>query len=114
LIFFEREKTLEILGNSRPGGNGGGDHDGGVSLADGGHAGALGSDSRVRVDGVHSSGAMATPRVKRVYKWFCQWCQIEFETTNYSQRYCKASHKVRAAESRRAQREKIPIDAEIP
>ena len=111
MIFFEREKTLEILGNSRPGGNGGGNHDGVFSLADGGHAGTLGSDSRLRVDGVHSNGAMAAPRVKRVYKWICQYCNMEFETEKYSQRYCNRTHKELAYRLRKADRLKnAPVD----
>ena len=38
---------------------------------------------------------------------------MEFETENYSQRYCKAAHKQRAYELRKAEREKEAIDAEI-
>ena len=72
MIFFEREKRLEILGNSRPGGNGGGNHDGGYSMADGGHAGIMGSDSLVRADGVNDSGAMAAPRRVKI----CPVCGV--------------------------------------
>jgi hypothetical protein len=39
---------------------------------------------------------------------------MEFETENYSQRYCKPSHKQRAYELRREQRERMPAGAEIP
>jgi len=47
-------------------------------------------------------------KAKRLYTWTCQFCQIEFKTENYSQRYCKPSHRVRASELRRQQRENIP------
>ena len=114
MIFFVEKRTPEILGNSRINDNFCGDDFGGHSLADVGNPGALGSDSLICVDAVNSSSTVGAPkRVKRRYLWICQWCQMEFETETYSQRYCKPSHKQKAYELRRDERLKKPVDAEI-
>jgi len=33
------------------------------------------------------------PKKPKVYRWICQYCNLEFETTVYSQRYCSKTHK---------------------
>ena len=55
---------------------------------------------------------LSSPKTKRLYTWTCQYCGMNFETETYSQRYCKPSHKQRAYELRRDERNKIPVDAE--
>jgi len=58
--------------------------------------------------------AQRKPKSKRTYTWVCPYCNLEFKTENYNQRYCKPSHKQRAYELRRHQRAKIPLDDKIP
>jgi hypothetical protein len=51
-----------------------------------------------------AAAVLKPDRPKRVYTWTCAFCGEDFETENYSQRYCKPSHKQRAYELRKNQR----------
>ena len=57
----------------------------------------------------HAAGSAAkaakVDKPKKVYTWMCGYCNLPFETENYNQRYCKPSHKQRAYEQRKAERD---------
>ena len=42
----------------------------------------------------------------KIYTWYCGYCGCEFETTEYSQRYCNPTHK-KYAQRERAKRRKV-------
>lgn len=52
------------------------------------------------------------PKKRRVYRWICQYCNLEFETTNYNQRYCSKTHKKYAQRERKRERDSRPKSRE--
>jgi hypothetical protein len=50
---------------------------------------------------------------KRLFTWTCQFCNMEFETENYSQRYCNRTHKELAYRLRKADRLKNAPEREF-
>lgn len=45
-------------------------------------------------------------KVKKVYTWQCGYCGQDFDTENYSQRYCNPTHKELAYRLRKATKQK--------
>src|SRR5437867_457093 len=64
-----------------------------------------------RTPGPNPSGEPGAKRIAkparkksdRVYTWTCQYCGQPFETSEYSQRYCKPTHKTYAYRERKKQ-----------
>ena len=94
----------------------------GIFILDKRRGGAVGADSGIHDNSGNGDNVLgeaevvrtcARAKVKRLYKWTCQYCGADFETANLQQRYCKPSHKTRAYELRREQNAGMLIDAEI-
>ena len=56
---------------------------------------------RDRPPGPAPAGPEPLPREKKIYRLTCEFCNQPFETTNPMRKYCKGSHRRRAAELRK-------------
>jgi hypothetical protein len=90
------------------------DNNGSHSISGIGHAVIADAKRTLHDDPADSRrNVLKQSKVKRLYTWTCQFCNMEFETENYSQRYCNRTHKELAYRLRKADRLKNAPEREI-